>query len=354
MATDPRRQRRPTFDSSLAWAALAVIAVAAIIGVAILLTRPAPVEAPTTTSSPGASVPPAAVQPERPSSVEEAAWWRIGWQGDAAEPIDFQQLSVGTVERGETVRIPFGEFPVAAGAPFVRGPAGGLVVVAVAEVRRTQLLVVEAATGDARDLVEVAPEALDVEVSRDGRTVLFLAETDAGLAAYALPIDGSGDVRRLTDAVPRVAGAPDVVLAAVRLPIADLVLDPAGEALAILDCDASCRLRVARLDGGEEIIFNLGGFESVLSWEGNVIALGSGRCLDLAAAAPMPNLCAGPEMPAVTGLEGMFAGVELPDGWRVELRRVGPGQQFRMKAVATGADGEEVVLEALGEFGGQG
>lgn len=354
MSTEPRRSGRPFADAPVVWAAVAVIAVAVIIGVAILLTRPAPVQAPTTSTSPDATASEAAAtQPRRPTTVEEGAWWRLGWQDEAVAPIDLGQLSVGTVAAGETMRIPVGAF-TPTGTPFIRGPVSGRIVVGVAEAQHTQLLVVEAAAGRARELVDVAPAALDIEISHDGRTVLFLAETDAGLAAYGIPIDGSGEVRRMTDAVPRVAHQPDIVLAAVRLPTADLILDPGSDALAILDCDASCRLRVARPGGDGEIIFNLAQPDTVRAWDGDVIVLGSGRCIDLAAAAFVPGVCAGPEQGVVAGPEQWLTGIELPDGWHVEFQRVGAGLAFELKAVAIGPAGEEVALDVLGRFGGQG
>lgn len=349
MATDPRRRRRPSFDPSLAWATLAVVAVAAIIGFAILLTRPSPVEAPDASGS-AAATPDAAI-PALPTTVDEATWWRVGWQDDGQPIAASNDLVVGTIANGVTASLELDDWQLS-GPPYVRGPVHGQVLVATGAQAGTLLRIVDGASGDVRAIGEVKGVAIDAELMPDGGSVLYLAEDDAGLAAYALPTDGSGRVRQISRSVPRVARLPAVVLAA-RIPqLADLRLNDRADQLAILDCQATCTLRVVEIETGAEISFDLGEWDNVDAWEDDTIVLSSGRCIHVATATIGAPGCAGPEWMPATELQDLLAGVELPAGWSVRLL---PGKQaLQLVPVAVGRNGEEVVLDALGAFGGQG
>lgn len=337
-------------DASLAWALGAVVAVAIIVGVAVLLTRPDPVSAPGSSASPSPASSSAA-QGRRPSTIEEGTWWRVGWA--APEPGDFvepTELAIGTLAGGITARLPF---PMqASGPPYVRGPVAGQVLVVTAAERATQLQLVDAATGRIRLIGEVSPPAIDAALTPDAGAVVYLAEADGGLAAYALPADGTGVVRRLTSIEPRVAAVQGIVLAARILPRAELLLSPEADRLAILDCFETCRLRVVVIDTGEQISLDLEMVEGLQRWSGDEIALGMERCLDLSLLRVLEQACAG--MPQEPPLRYFLAGVELPAGWHPTIRPDATNPGAGSRAVAIGPHGEVVVLDRLGVWGGSG
>lgn len=317
------------------------------IGAAILLTRPRPDDPRGATAS--ASLGPStAAQARTPATVEEGTWWRVGWSGVAGEFVEPTELAIGTLAGGITARLPFPEMQIS-GPPYVRGPAAGQVLVATAVARATQLQLVDAASGRIRHIGEVTPAALDAALTPDAGAVVYLAVSDGGLAAYAMPVDGGGDVRRLTTVEPRVAAAAGIVLAARLLPRAQLLLSPEADRLAILDCFESCRLRVVVIDTGEQIAIDLEMAEDLLEWRGEQIAIGTQRCLDLELLRVVERACAG--VTSGPPLRYMLAGVELPPGWRAELRPAAGNPAGGMRALAIGPDGEEVLLDQLGTWG---
>lgn len=350
MTRAPRRQRRAPFDASLAWALAAVIAVAAIVGLAILLTRPAPVNSPGGGSVDGSPTPSEALQGRTPSSVEDGTWWRVGWMGEPGDGGVPDELVIGTLAGRITARLPFPELQVS-GPPYVRGPVAGQVLLATQAGRTTQLQLVDAATGRGRLVGEVAPSALDAALTPDAGAIVYLAETDGGLAAYAMPVGGTGDVRRLTTVEPRLAAAPGIVLAARVVPRAELLLSPDAERLAILDCLEVCRLRVVAIDSGEQVSVNLDRVGGLLGWGADEIGLNPDRCFDLDTLEARPEPCADAAA-AQPGLRHWLTGVELPTGWRAEIGVDDADGQIR--AIAIGPQGEEVVLEPLGTWGTNG
>jgi hypothetical protein len=350
----PPRRRQFAIDAPLAWAILGAVLVALIVALAILLTRPSPVEAPG--SSVSASVPVGGlVAPARPTQLADGTWYRRGC--DAGGRPHPNELCVGRLDGivTATLRFPNAQNPQPGhGPPFVRGPAGGLVVTVTQGGGGVAIDRLDARDGDVTQLAVVRGQVPDAAPSRDGRFVTYLLSDDRGLSAVRLATDGSGKAVTVAAPRPRVARGGGVVLAAQVQPSATIVISPDDRTLAIADCFAACTVRIVDAGSGDErVIAGLGPLDSVTSWTDAGIDLGQG-CLDPATGVIGHLRCDDGDSTIDWAFFGF--GVEVPDGWHVELRPV-PGQpqmSFLLHAVAVDPDGEATVLDDLGTFAGQG
>ncbi len=117
----------------------------------------------------------------------------------------------------------------------------------------------------------------------------------------------------------------------------------------------TCTLRVLDLStGAERSAAGLDPTSSIDAWSAAGIGLGGSACFDPATTALAAESC--PGAPDTSLSQSFSAGAELPDGWRLELRLV-PGQpqmSFTLEAIALGPSAQEVVIDALGIFHGNG
>ncbi len=360
--SDPRgpaapRPRRFAADAPLAWAIVGAALVAVVVALAILLTRPAPVEAPGPSGSAGASGPAnGLLPPSRPTQLADGTWWRIDWRDASDVPHD-NELGVGRLNGIVTATIPLrnpGVNHPGFGPPFIRGPAGGLVLVATSVAQQVAIDLVDARGGAVSHLAVIHGDVPDATLAADGRHVYYLVVSDRGLSAVRLATDGSGEAITVAAPRARVARADGVVLAALIQPNATIAVSDDERTLVIADCFMTCTVRVVDLaSGGEGAIEGLDPLSAVTGWSETGVWLG-GRRLDPATGVVVDRPCLG-EAPPRFDQDFRF-GVEVPTGWHVDLQAI-PGQpqmSFLLRAIAIPPDGSETILEDLGVFSGNG
>jgi hypothetical protein len=360
--SDPRgpaaqRPRRFVVDAPLAWAIVGAAVIALIVALAILLTRPAPVEAPGPSGTPGTSQAasgPAA--PARPTRLADGTWWRVDWR-DATDVAHPDEMRVGRLDGTLTTSLvlpPARQIQRGFGPPLVRGPAGGVVLVATAVGETVSLKRIDARSGADSLLAVVRGQVPDATLAADGRHVYYLLLSERGLSAVRLATDGSGET--VTVAAPRApaARADGIVLAAAIQPTATIAVSSDERTLVIGDCFMSCTARVVDLaSGGERAISGLDPTSTFTGWTQTGVWLGE-QCLDPSTGVVTNRPCLG-EPPQQFDVNFRF-GLEVPAGWRVEMQRV-PGQNqmsFLLRAVAIAPDGTQTILDGLGIFSGNG
>ena len=354
MASDPRRAPRIPFDPALGWALVGVVAVAIVIGAALILTSPVPVDAPDGSHRPSASPGVSNVGltiPGPPVELEQGTWVRIGWR-DADDEAPHEGISIGRLDGTITAELPLSapSWGRGYGTPFVRGPQAGMVLVVTGDAGRSVFDLVDATNGRSTHLGTVDGAVTDAILSRDATQLFFLVGDERGLRAGRMATDGNGAAEEVAPPRPRVARADGIVLAARLMRHAALVLSPDESSLAVSDCLTTCEVRIISLASGEEeLLQGISNVESVLSWSDAGIGMGS-LCIDPRTGRPGAGACLTPDLETNFGTS-----VELPDGWRAQVRRVpdAPPLTFAVELVAIGPGGEETVLDALGAFSGQ-
>ncbi len=348
MTHEPRRPARRTYDPTVAWALLGVVVVAVIVGVAIMLTRPSPVDAPEPSdASPAASGGISHEPAGPPITVDEGTWWRFGW-ADATSQDDSAQLRIGRLDGTVTATfdLPREAFGAGFGPPFVRGPASGLVLVAAGGAASTTFTLVDAASGITWLLPAIPGDVPDAIMSADGRTIYYLIGDNNGLAVASIQTDGSAPTP-VAAPRPRVAMRDGIVLAARIQRQATIALSADGKRIAVLDCFSTCEARLISIASGETSLLRGFSAGSTLGgWTAAGIDIG-GTCVDPATGLPREQSC-GVNVPLVE------AAVELPEGWHAERRPLPDAEplDFRSTIVAVGPDGGEVPLDSLGLFCG--
>jgi hypothetical protein len=356
MASDPRRAPRIPFDPALGWALVGVVAVAIVIGAALILTSPEPVDAPagsiSASPSPSASGVGRLQVPGAPLRLRDGTWIRSGWRA-APDEAPHGGISIGRLDGTITaeLRLSVPNWGRGYGPPFVRGPRAGMVLVVTGDAGRSTLDIIDATTGRSTHVGIVDGAVTDAVLSRDAEQIFFLLGDEAGLRVARMATDGAGATEEVAPPRPRVARADGIVLAARLMRHASLVLSPDDTALAVSDCLTTCAVRLITLaTGEEELLQPLDGTAGWLTWSDAGLGVGT-LCIDPRTGVPHERTCPAPDLETSFGTS-----VELPEGWRAEMRPVpnAPPLSFLVHVVAVGPDGEEVPLEALGAFSGNG
>ncbi|MEO8246036.1 MAG: hypothetical protein ABI622_02855 [Chloroflexota bacterium] len=357
MASDPRRGPRVPFDPDLGWALVGIVAVAIVIGAALIFTSPGPVDAPDGSSAASASPLPTGsgaglTIPGPPLALEDGTWVRTAWR-DAQDHAPHDGVSVGRLDGTITAELPFSapSWARGYGPPFLRGPQAGMVLIADGDAPSVAFDLLDAATGRTAHVGTVDRAVPDAVLSTDATQIYFLVDGEAGLSVARIATDGSGTTEGVAPPRPRVARSEGIVLAASLVRRATLVLSPDETTLAVSDCFTTCEIRLITLaSGAERLLQGISGISDWMTWSDAGIGIGT-MCIDPRTGLPGERSCPSPDLEASFG-----ASVELPAGWRAELRPVpdAPPMSFALQVVAIGPDGEEVVLDALGAFNGNG
>lgn len=293
------------------------------------------------------------------TDLGDGIWWRIGWRPliDVG-PADFARLRIGRMS-GDVLRdVRLGvevETSPGAGGPFVVGPEGGVLLYSTILGEMTQLHLLDACLDRDRVLSATGSVLYDADLAPSSGWAYFVTG-DPAPGVWRVGIDGLSQPS-LVAALP--GQAANARLAVSLAPIDALPrqvtvrLDEHDARLAVPICERSCSLRIVDLATGASVVAaeDLDPADREISdFVDGVVVLTVGIGYDAVTGAPAPI----PDG-ARRGRPSL-AGWQIPNGWILSERPMASdgGVVGSTWFVATGPNGEEVPIEAMGLGIGQG
>jgi hypothetical protein len=332
-----------------------------------------------------ASLTPSLAPPTSPSPSPEAASWPVGepadsplrldplppdlvgdvgplgasvyWGGElSAGAEEMPGIIFGYLDGSHRLLIDPGNSPRWDGTPIVSVSRRGVVLLTVQRQSVWGLQIVDVASGEVRQIVEVGGELWDAVIHPDGSAAYWLVGGDSPTGGVWRMDLASGEIDRVLEPDPVARTGGNVLAAAVR-PLGQLAVSDGR--LAVLECYHDCRLRLLNLANGSYRDYPAPAYtgQELLGFAPGGIAF-SGGCVLLPSGTIRERRCTDPTG-AVAALKSQVAmgfHVELPDGWMLRVEPVpdAPIMTFEMTAVAVSTEtGDRVPLRVLGTLHGQ-